>query len=89
MPSFRELLAAAKSEIREVTPAEADDVGSGLAGVVDVATPDNIVILRRTDPRAADEWRLRLRRELGERLANGARVVGFTREGCYQVADPS
>lgn len=54
--------------------------------VIDVATPDNIVILRRTDPAAADEWRLRLRRDLGEPLAAGGRVVGFTREGCYRVA---
>jgi hypothetical protein len=54
-----------------------------------VATPDDIVVLRRTDPGAADDWRLRLRTELGDPLAAGARVVGFTRAGNYLLDVPA
>lgn len=55
------------------------------SGTVAVPTPDDIVALRRTDRAAADEWRLRLRRELGERLAAGGRVVSFSDDGDYVV----
>ena len=48
-------------------------------------TPDDIVVLRRTDPAAASAWRLRLREELGAPLTDGAEVVGFTRQGDYLV----
>jgi len=51
-----------------------------------VATPPDIVTLRRTDPEDAATWRLRVRRELGGALGAGARVVGFTREGDYVLA---
>lgn len=57
--------------------------------VVTVPTPDDIVVLRRTDPPAADEWRQRVRRELGERLAAGARVTGFTAAGEYELLVPT
>lgn len=57
--------------------------------LVEVPTPEDIVVLRRTDPAAADEWRLRVRRELGEPLAAGARVVGFTRDGSYLLDVPA
>jgi predicted GNAT superfamily acetyltransferase len=57
-----------------------DPAGDGL---VEVATPEDIVVLRRTDPNDAMAWRRRLRRELGDRMAAGAKVVGFTREGTY------
>ena len=50
---------------------------------VEVDTPDDIVVLRRTDPAEAIEWRRRVREELGERIAAGAVVTGFTREGQY------
>ena len=51
-----------------------------------VPTPHDIVELRRADPAAAAAWRRRLRAELGDRLAAGGRVVGFTRAGEYVVA---
>jgi predicted GNAT superfamily acetyltransferase len=51
-----------------------------------VPTPEDIVVLRRTDPAEASTWRLRLREELGAPLTNGAKVVGFTREGHYVLA---
>ena len=54
-------------------------------GAITVPTPDDIVVLRRTDPSEATAWRLRLREELGARLTNGGRVVGFTRGGEYVV----
>lgn len=56
---------------------------------VEVATPDDIVVLRRTDPAAAGDWRKRLRDELGVPLAAGARVVGFTRAGSYVLDAPT
>jgi predicted GNAT superfamily acetyltransferase len=51
-----------------------------------IPTPEDIVELRRADPAAAAAWRKRLRTELGDRLAVGSRVVGFTRAGEYLVA---
>jgi len=52
---------------------------------VRVPTPEDIVTVRRRDPAAAAEWRQRVRTELGGRLAAGARVVGFTSAGDYEV----
>ncbi len=50
-----------------------------------VPTPDDIVVLRRTDPSAAAKWRLRLRDELAPLLDAGGVVTGFTRDGSYVV----
>jgi predicted GNAT superfamily acetyltransferase len=50
-----------------------------------VPTPEDIVTLRRSDPAAAAAWRQRVRAELAGRLATGARVVGFTPTGEYEV----
>jgi predicted GNAT superfamily acetyltransferase len=60
--------------------------GPDIAGTIAVATPEDIVVLRRTDRPAATAWRHRLRTELGGRLADGWRVVGFTATGDYLVA---
>ena len=49
-----------------------------------IPTPEDIESLRNTDPIAARTWRLRLREELLEPVAQ-RRVVGFTREGDYMV----
>jgi predicted GNAT superfamily acetyltransferase len=54
-----------------------------------VATPDDIVVLRRTDPGAAGDWRFRLRDELAPLLAAGGVVTGFTRDGVYVVEHPA
>ena len=56
-------------------------------GALEVPTPDDIVVLRRTDPPAALEWRHRLRQDLGGRIGRGAKVLGFTRAGCYLVEE--
>jgi predicted GNAT superfamily acetyltransferase len=53
---------------------------------IEIPTPDDIVVLRRTDPAHALGWRRRLRTELGDRLAAGAVVTGFTRDGDYLLA---
>lgn len=53
--------------------------------VVRVPTPVDIIVLRRTDPAEARRWRHRLRSELGDRLAAGGQVIGFTRDGDYLV----
>ena len=74
---------------RTGAPAAAPQPAAPSATRVEVATPDDIVVLRRTDPAAADDWRLRLRTELGDRLAAGARVVDFTRDGNYVLDVPA
>ena len=54
---------------------------------VEIATPDDIVVLRRTDPDEALRWRRQVRAELGGRLDAGGRVVAFTRAGSYVVCE--
>ncbi len=56
---------------------------------IEVATPDDIVMLRRTDASSAQQWRQKVRRDLGDRIAAGATVTGFTRAGAYIVHVPS
>lgn len=55
------------------------------ATVTHVETPEDIVVLRRTDPAAAAEWRRRVRDELAPLLEAGAVITGFTRDGEYVV----
>ena len=64
---------------------EADRTPPVPPGTIAVPTPDDIVVLRRTEPSDASAWRLRLREELGTPLTHGATVVGFTRTGDYLV----
>lgn len=52
---------------------------------IEVATPEDIVVLRRTDPAAAAAWRLRVRDQLEPLLAAGGVITGFTRGGNYVV----
>ena len=52
-------------------------------GLDRVPTPEDIVVLRRTDPAAASAWRRQLRDQLGGPMAAGAAVVGVTRDGEY------
>lgn len=51
----------------------------------EIATPDDIVMLRRTDPCKAAEWRHTVRDQLMTLLADGGVVTGFTRDGAYIV----
>jgi predicted GNAT superfamily acetyltransferase len=74
----RLVMAWSTAEDRSVRPATA-------GVIVEVPTPEDIVVLRRTDPAAAHEWRLRVREELGRRLDAGWAVVGVTRDGSYTV----
>ena len=74
---------------RTGAPAAAPRQPAPSATRVEVATPDDIVVLRRIDPGAADDWRMRLRTELGDPLAAGARVVDFTRDGNYVLDVPA
>ena len=61
---------------------------SGEVETTRIDTPDDIFVLRRTDPAAAAEWRLRLRDELAPLLGAGGMVTGFTRDGAYVVDTP-
>jgi predicted GNAT superfamily acetyltransferase len=67
-------------------PGTRPEPSSGAAdGVTKVPTPDDVVVLRRTDPEAAAVWRRRVRDELGGPMSAGGTVVGFTRDGEYLV----
>ncbi|MEY2974832.1 MAG: hypothetical protein RIR49_1252 [Actinomycetota bacterium] len=66
-----------------VDPSTVDEVRTGSTDRIEVPTPDDIVVLRRTDPSAAHDWRLRVRAGLEEAMGHGFVVVGFTREGAY------
>ena len=66
------------------TAAEAPEPETTIGpGLVVVPTPEDIIVLRRTDPTAAATWRHRVRDELGGAMAAGATVVGVTRDGDY------
>jgi predicted GNAT superfamily acetyltransferase len=51
----------------------------------EVGTPADIVVLRRTDPTEAANWRRRVRDQLNGLLDAGGTVTGFTRDGAYVV----
>jgi predicted GNAT superfamily acetyltransferase len=50
-----------------------------------VATPTDIVALRRTDPQSAAMWRRTVREALMGALARGDRISGFTPDGEYVI----
>lgn len=58
------------------------------ADTIEVPTPEDIVVLRRTDPSAATRWRHEVRGQLGGLLERGGVVTGFTREGAYVLGVP-
>ncbi len=53
------------------------------AGQVVVQAPEDIVALRISDPKAAQEWRFELRKNLLREFANGREIVGVTTDGDY------
>lgn len=63
-------------------PAEPRD-GRGHPNADRIATPDDIVALRRTDSEAVKHWRSATRDAFEQALDSGSRVVGFTRDGDY------
>lgn len=72
--SDRLMVAWALAEPPAPTPADAEILAA-------VAVPDDVAALRRSDPVAAAEWRVRVRDELREHRAAGHRVGGFDRRG--------
>ncbi len=48
-----------------------------------VATPDDIVALRASDPERAREWRQQLRSELIREFEAGLEIIGITDNGDY------
>lgn len=58
---------------------------ASLADLVRVRVPGDIEAMRLEDPVRAAAWRLELRRELGDRMRAGARIVGFERDGHYLI----
>lgn len=59
------------------------------ASRIEITTPDDIVVLRRTDPAEAKAWRHRVRDELVPLLEGGGVVTDFTRDGAYVVHSPT
>ena len=71
--------------------AQAAAAGRPLEPQIDEATrlvkvPDDIVALRRSDPALAQRWRHEVRDALGGAMANGYRVIGFTRAFEYVLS---
>jgi predicted GNAT superfamily acetyltransferase len=54
-----------------------------------VATPEDIVALRATDPAAAYRARIEMRDAVGERMAAGWTIVGVDAQGSYVLRLPS
>ena len=69
--------------VLSVGPAGEPVVGSIRGGVLVCHVPDDIVALRRADPTIAREWRMTLRRVLGDALDSGYVIEGATRSGAY------
>ncbi len=59
--------------------------GSGIIDPEFVATPDDVVALRRTDPAAVACWRSSVRASLTTAIGAGRPIVGFTRNGNYVI----
>ena len=53
------------------------------AVVATVAIPSDVEAMRVSDPAAAHEWRLRLRADIEQQLAQGRRIAGFDTERGY------
>ncbi len=70
----------ASTESTETPVAEADTANALL-----IPTPEDIVLLRRTDPTAAATWRDTTCHALRDALDRGDRVIGFTAQGEYVV----
>lgn len=60
--------------------------GAASSRTVLVGVPADAEALRATDPACAAAWRGALREVLAPRLAGGARVTGFDRDGWYVVS---
>ena len=73
---------AARSPLSAVDP-------RAFSGAQVIATPDDIVSLRKSDPAAALEWRLRVREQFLDALGDGLVVVGLDSEGSYVLAEGS
>ncbi len=71
----------------ELTPLS-DEAARARSDVRIVATPEDIVTLRATDPIAARQWRLDVREQLQRSFADGWVIDGITDEGSY-VLRPS
>jgi predicted GNAT superfamily acetyltransferase len=79
--SDRLLAAWSTSELSATDPIAINPTGD----LIRVETPEDVVVLRRTQPDEAVRWRQQVRAELGDRMKHGAKVVGFTRDGSYLV----
>jgi predicted GNAT superfamily acetyltransferase len=63
--------------------------GTGVDDPLLLPTPDDVVTLRRTDPAAVARWRAQSRAAWHAALADGRRVLGFSRDGDYVLGAAS
>lgn len=76
---------AALAETASGRPQAAPRSSWSRAPMVRVQVPEDIERLRGSDPTSAREWRLAVRDVLGDLLADGMQVTGFSRYGHYIV----
>lgn len=85
VPSSADLVAAGAAVGLAVDAAGTPVATGERAAVTLVAVPEDIVALRRTDPRVASTWRVAVREGLVPLLSGGGVVTGLTRDGYYVV----
>jgi predicted GNAT superfamily acetyltransferase len=68
---------------------EPQDAPAKRGRLVKCQVPDDIVMLRRSDPKLARTWRLALRAALRSALATGLVIEGATRSGWYVLGPES
>ena len=71
------------SELLSVSEAGLPVLKSTKNRFVTVATPNDVYTLRKSDPAAANDWRLAVRETLGGVLAENGVVLAVTRTGKY------
>ena len=70
-------------------PVEQASEQESAARVLICQVPEDIVVMRRSDPALARRWRIALRRALGGALARGYVIRGATRSGWYVLESGS
>lgn len=81
----RPLDPAGASYMLDISPAGDPVASRADASTVLVRVPRDIESARVADPAQAARWRAALREVLGGLLADGARIRGFDRSGCYII----
>jgi len=82
-PSIEDLRESGAAVALSVGEAGEPVTGSSSARVLLCQVPDDIVALRRSDPKLARSWRMAQRKTFTDAIAAGYEVSGVTRSGWY------